>query len=185
MIILLMILIGFGFIVYSLIAILKEPKNFENILKSEEENSEPWQIELGRVRSEFAITLSEMQSEILKMSEEVEKFQSDKHLHLNNTINEDAVIRKNKEDNIELIKVGKNKIDRNKLKKMYKKEENIDETIKEVEKTTISEEKKESKSILVEQIQDLIKEGYSLDEISETLSIGKGEVLLIKQLYIN
>lgn len=185
MIIVLMILVGFGLIVCSMICILKEPNNFEDILKDEKESSEPWQVEIGRIRSEFAITLSEMQSEILRMRDEIGELKNNKKPMLNHIQNETRSINTNKKENYEVTRVGKNKIDRNKLKKMYKKEENVVKTIKEVEKSTISEEKKETKAILIEEVRALIKEGYSLEEISEKLNIGKGEVLLIRQLYIN
>lgn len=186
MIIVLMILVGFGLIVYSMIYILKEPNNFQDILKDEKESSEPWQVEIGRIRSEFAITLSEMQSEILRMSDEIDELKNNnKKFILNHVQNENMPVDPNKKENYEVTRVGKNKIDRNKLKKMYKKEENMVETIKEVEKSTISEEKKETKAILIEEVRAFIKEGYSLEEISEKLNIGKGEVLLIRQLYIN
>lgn len=186
MVILVMLMIGFILITYALVAILKESDDFQNILRNKEENSEPWQVELGRIRSEFAVTLSEMQSEILEMSDKIEGLQErNNQLYLKNIRSEESVIKKYIEEKYQVLKVGKNKVDRKELKKMYKEEENIPEPIKKVEKTTISEEKKETKAILIEEVRALIKEGCSLDEVSEKLNIGKGEVLLIKQLYIN
>lgn len=186
MIILLMIFVGFGLIVYSMISILKEPDSFQDILRNENESSEPWQVEIGRIRSEFAITLSEIQSEVLRISDEIDELQNNnKKFILNHIQNENVSVSENNKENHEAIIVGKNKIERNKLKKMYRKEENIVKTIKKVEKSTISEEKKETKAILIEEVRALTKEGYSLEEISEKLNIGKGEVLLIRQLYIN
>jgi hypothetical protein len=39
-------------------------------------------------------------------------------------------------------------------------------------------------SIRINDIERLLKEGYSIDEISEKLEVNKGEILLIKDLYL-
>lgn len=63
----------------------------------------------------------------------------------------------------------------------FEKTESSLETDKKVKKI----EKKENNSpVKVNEVEKLIKEGYTLDEVSEKLNIGKGEVLLIKELYL-
>ncbi|MBC8062250.1 MAG: hypothetical protein H7Y18_16500 [Clostridiaceae bacterium] len=41
-----------------------------------------------------------------------------------------------------------------------------------------------SNNIKINEISDLIKQGFSIEDIAGKLNIGKGEVLLIKELYI-
>ena len=39
-------------------------------------------------------------------------------------------------------------------------------------------------SVKINEIKDLLKQGLSIEDIAEKLNIGKGEVLLIKELYL-
>jgi len=39
-------------------------------------------------------------------------------------------------------------------------------------------------SVKINEIKDLLKQGFSIEDIAEKLNIGKGEVLLIKELYL-
>ncbi|MDT8716637.1 hypothetical protein IAI10_08205 [Clostridium sp. 19966] len=62
-----------------------------------------------------------------------------------------------------------------------------DETLEEEPKELV--ENKESthernSGVRVNEIEELLKSGFSIDEICEKLGIGKGEVLLIKELYL-
>lgn len=60
---------------------------------------------------------------------------------------------------------------------------NLKEAVVEVE---VEEESKNinDNSIKIREIQALMNNGLNIDEISEKLGIGKGEVLLIKELYL-
>ena len=66
----------------------------------------------------------------------------------------------------------------------------IDSQDKQVEENTsesseISTEKESVyNSVRVNDIQKLYQQGYSIDQISEELGISKGEILLIKDLYL-
>lgn len=52
------------------------------------------------------------------------------------------------------------------------------------EKNTETDSISTGNSVKIDEISKLLSEGLSLDEISAKLGIGKGEVLLIKELYI-
>ncbi|MDP4179357.1 MAG: hypothetical protein Q8900_13620, partial [Bacillota bacterium] len=50
--------------------------------------------------------------------------------------------------------------------------------------SSVNENKKTNNNVKVQDIERLLGENKSIDEISEILEIGKGEVLLIKELYL-
>ena len=87
-------------------------------------------------------------------------------------------IKELKEENMalhsELLKI---KFDNKKEEKALEYETNKVETIK---KEKLYDEKDEK----IEKIRELINKGINEDEICEKLSIGKGELLLIKDLYV-
>ena len=49
---------------------------------------------------------------------------------------------------------------------------------------TSTEKESVYNSVRVNDIQKLYQQGYSIDQISEELGISKGEILLIKDLYL-
>ena len=62
--------------------------------------------------------------------------------------------------------------------------ENNEKIFNKSKKQIIIDEAPNSNSEKVESIKKLVSEGLSVEEISEILHLGKGEVLLIKDLYI-
>jgi hypothetical protein len=72
--------------------------------------------------------------------------------------------------------------------KTYKNEDKAEildyNNIKEEENSQNIDKKEDSNNIKINEIETLIQSGLSMDEISEKLGIGKGEVLLIKELYL-
>jgi hydroxymethylpyrimidine pyrophosphatase-like HAD family hydrolase len=83
----------------------------------------------------------------------------------------------------ELKKTYTNEI--NDAKDNEKIHEEINKEInKEVENDTLIENKTTNNSVKIEEINKLLVKGYSVEEISKRLAIGKGEVLLIKELYL-
>ncbi|MCD3298002.1 DUF6115 domain-containing protein, partial [Clostridium botulinum] len=43
---------------------------------------------------------------------------------------------------------------------------------------------KETNSLRLKQVQELIDKGLSIEEIADILKVGKGEILLIRELYL-
>lgn len=87
------------------------------------------------------------------------------------------------ENNIKALQSEINKLnDLNKLKEDNKKSNN-DFKINKLN-SKITDNKNESNNIKVLEIKRLLKEGFTIDDIAEKLDIGKGEVILTKELYI-
>ncbi|MBZ9617056.1 DUF6115 domain-containing protein [Clostridium estertheticum] len=118
-------------------------------------------IRIGEIRAEFSESILELQSEIMEIKELMAK--NDKihkdyemyHDNKENTITIDDI----KQDNTYISKQGE--IDSSVLDKPHN-----------------------NSNGKVEEIKRLFSEGSSTDEVCEILHLGKGEVLLIKDLYI-
>ncbi len=153
----LIILIGIILIILNIKAIKKEDKSFEKILKREEvNNNRDYDLEIISIRKDLAETILDLQKEI-----------------------EELKISINDIKNSTLIDDNKNNIEN------YT-EESSDKRINE---DVISEINFSNKVNLennkLEKVRKLLENGLTDDKICEELSIGKGEVLLIKSLLKN
>lgn len=149
----LFILLAICLIIVNIKAIKKDDKSFGNVLKYKEKNVTDVNLEIGQLRKDFADTILDLQKQILS---------------LQNTVDE--------------LKNEKNKIDNNKDIKIDEKVQENDEikTLLSQENGVIDDINKGSKS---QKIKELLDMGLSDSEICEKLSLGKGEVLLVKSLY--
>ena len=144
-----LILIGFIFIVYSYIS-MKKGKNldinddkeednlFQSILRNNERDLSDYKFELGVLRKDIGESLNELQQEILEIKKAL------------NLFNEKDLINEDRYD----TKVH------NSINENYYKE-----------------------SSKASNIRELLKDGLTDEEISEKLSVTKGEILLVKGLY--
>jgi CRISPR/Cas system Type II protein with McrA/HNH and RuvC-like nuclease domain len=153
----LIILIGIILIILNIKAIKKEDKSFEKILKREEvNNNRDYDLEIISIRKDLAETILDLQKEI-----------------------EELKISINDIKNSTLMDDNKNNIEN------YT-EESSDKRINE---DIISEINFSNKVNLennkLEKVRKLLENGLTDDKICEELSIGKGEVLLIKSLLKN
>lgn len=146
---LILILIGFIFIVYSYISMKKaknldinddkeEDNSFKSILRNNERDLSDYKFELGVLRKDIGESLNELQQEILEIKKAL------------NLFNEKDLINEDRYD----TKVH------NSINENYYKE-----------------------SSKASNIRDLLKDGLTDEEISEKLSVTKGEILLVKGLY--
>jgi hypothetical protein len=166
--------VGTVLVILNYKAAVKDQKSFKNIMNDKSESLSDAMIEVGKLRKEFAETIFELQSEI-----------EDLRFLLNE--NESSKIIVNVEE-----KINDNKIDltfNDEFDMSLSREGLIDEDEETVSSRNQNfEEKKEDNinktSIKYDEIGRLISEGYSIEEISEFLKMGKGEVLLIKELYL-
>ncbi|WP_411679149.1 hypothetical protein [Clostridium thailandense] len=173
-----LLLIGILLIAININTIRKEKNSFNNILNSSESNIKDYELEIGKLRKEFAETVLELQNEIQELKAEIEL----------------KLTRENQEDNN-----GNNE-------EIYKDEEFINNTLnnkvieyeniindinydvirnENIETEEVNRQQKSGhNSVKVEEISKFLDEGLSVDEIAEKIGVGKGEVLLIKELYI-
>lgn len=144
-----LILIGFIFIVYSCISMKKgknldinddkeEDNSFQSILRNNERDLSDYKFELGVLRKDIGESLNELQQEILEIKKAL------------NLFNEKDLINEDRYD----TKVH------NSINENYYKE-----------------------SSKASNIRELLKDGLTDEEISEKLSVTKGEILLVKGLY--
>ena len=127
-----LLLIGIALVLLNYKAITKERKSFSSTLSEEKSSISDMDMELGKLRADFSEDILQLQSELLKLRENMEK-----------DTTKEIIIKENPEDLIN-----------------------------------------NSNSVRIDVIKAMLDEKLSLEEISEKLKIGKGEVLLLKELYI-
>ncbi|AEB75831.1 DUF6115 domain-containing protein [Clostridium botulinum] len=161
-----LLIIGILLIFINVKAINKEKNSFKGILNKEEVNLQEVQVEIGKLRKEFAETLLELQTEILELKKKINNKES---IHKNNL--EYHKENENNNDKIEDIV----DIDFDKVKNVKNDQE--------LKKSNL-ENYKETNSLRLKQVQELIDKGLSIEEIADILKVGKGEILLIRELYL-
>lgn len=143
------ILIFIGIILIGInIKAIKDDTSFEASFDNQIKNTDKYDLEIGKLRQEFAETILEMQQEIDRLNND----------------------------------------DSNK----YKNNEKIDDNERKAQNTSINVVIDDKQNVIGENenekignVRKLFKEGNTVDEISEKLDLGKGEVLLIQKLYTN
>ena len=154
------IILGIVLILLSYRIIKKEDKSFEIILEREENtNNRDYDIEIIKMRKDMAETVLELQKEIENLKLEVSSIKKSR-------------IEDDNKNNIENLNING----------IVSREDiisNIDFSNKIEEKKEGSPRSEKQKKVKV-----LLDKGLSDDEICEKLSIGKGEILLIKNLLI-
>ncbi|SHI05542.1 hypothetical protein [Clostridium intestinale] len=149
----LIILAGVLLIYFNYKGLKKEDKSFLSILQNEEENISDTDLEIGKLRREFSETILELQKEIIELKE-VKQYNYPK-------------------DNSYQLEDNTNDENYTKIDTLIDDEIDIVEEENETENQVISR---------MNVIKDLIDKGYTDEDICESLSMGKGEVLLIKSL---
>ncbi|MCY6483701.1 hypothetical protein OW763_04980 [Clostridium aestuarii] len=153
-----LLIAGIILIVLNIKAINKEKNSFKEAFTSASDNMQEFQVEIGKVRREFAETLLELQTQIVDIENKIK-------------LNENMNFQK-----IEKIERLEQEI-KFEEKKDVCQEEKI-ENIEEIHNNT------SDNSVKINEIDKLIKKGLSVEQIADKLKIGKGEVLLIKELYL-
>ncbi|MBU3098640.1 MULTISPECIES: DUF6115 domain-containing protein [Clostridium] len=159
----LLIFIGLILIILNVLSIKKQNKSFNGVLGNAMGNIKDDDIRIGELRAEFSKSILELQSGIMEIKESMVK---------NDKIHKDyEACHDNKENT---ITIDDTKSDNASITYIAKPDE-IDSRV--LDEPNNSNEK-------VEEIKRLFSEGSSTDEVCEILHLGKGEVLLIKDLYI-
>lgn len=153
-----LLIIGAALVALNLRALKKEENSFNKILHNTEDDMEEFEVRLGEVRREFSETILELQRDIIQIREMASNNRDKKKENI------DKVEEKSNEDISERPKQRKNE-----NKSTRAKEEKVSER---------------ANSVKIDEVNRLIGEGLSVDDISTRLGIGKGEVLLIRELYL-
>lgn len=159
-------LMGIMLIAFNVRAVSKEKNSFKTQLKNKEGSVNDLDLEVGKLRHEFGETIFELQNQIesLKNSNEAEN-----KTEVKNEIQEKLTYNiENSNDNIEDAKNNiedSNITEGNGLNKETHKFENYN-------------------NVKIDEIKKMLDDNVSIDNISETTGIAKGELLLIKELYI-
>lgn len=176
-----LILIGLVLVIYNYIALKKESipfeihdneekfkknNSFENVLEKSKYELNEYKIELGVFRKNVAESLTELQEEILEIKKYLNIIKNNDNLYEDKIEKENLIIE---EDSFY------NKFDNNVISEINFNNNSMKRKSSDTEK--IADSKK------TEKIKELLNEGLSEDEICHRLSISKGEVLLVKDLY--
>jgi len=154
----LLIFIGVIIVILNVLAIKKGDKSFDGALENAIGNINEYDIKLGEVRREFSESIIKLQRELMDIRESMEK-------SVNISVDTEKIYDDNKRDNV--------------LVDLYGNDDSDNDT-----STSTSTSIDKGNSDKVQEIIRLFSEGLSVEEISEVLQLGKGEVLLIKDLYI-
>jgi len=167
----LLIFIGLILVILNVLAIKKQNKSFNGVLGNATRNVKDYDIVVLELRREFSESILELQREVMGLKVIIEK---------NN------VAVKNYENQVQLINKTDIELEKPKVSYIQINEEIYDNGKNEIknESQIPLEQLPNSNSVKIDEIKRLFKEGHTVDEIAEILHLGKGEVLLIKDLYI-
>lgn len=165
-------------IFFNVRALKKEKMSFLSSFQNASMDMNEYDIKLGELRREFSETILELQKEILDLKLKLENSSVNEieQPKLHEDFEIEAANDERKNLNTDIINVSADKYE--------DKIENLDYNNIEEENSQNIDIKEESNNIKINEIEILINKGLSVDEISEKLCIGKGEVLLIKELYL-
>lgn len=186
-----LLLIGVFLIAININTIRKEKNSFSTILNNSENNMKDYELEIGKLRKEFAETILELQKEIEELKAERKSDTQHKYLENDDENNKDLHKEYKDEKNIDNILNNKMVEIENIINDInYDVIRNENQVAKDDVEEIINDDKNKEKgnssknSIKIDEISRLLDEGLSVDEIAEKIGMGKGEVLLIKELYI-
>lgn len=125
-------------------------KDFNEILEDKKDNFTDIEMQIGLMRKDIAESLTELQTDIVNIKEEINEMKHGKNIE--ETDNYKEVVKEEKP----------------------KEEEKVEKDTGILVEGTLSK---------ISKVKSLMEEGFTDEEICEKLSLGKGEVLLIKGLY--
>jgi hypothetical protein len=189
-------------------ALKKEKLSFKNSLDIAATEVTDFDIKLTEVRREFAETITELQGEILDLKLRIEALNNSKEKGLSKYSIQRENISENIEENNFYSEEFQNNNETNTIDLNYNNNavvleekanlhmDNIsfNDTInisedpidnpQTLEKQHEKEKVNSSNNLKVEDVKALFAEGSSVEEVAAKLNIGKGEVLLIRELYL-
>jgi hypothetical protein len=179
----LLIFIGLVLITLNVLAIKKQNKSFNGTLGSARDNIDEYDIRIGELRRDFSESILDLQSEIMHLKETIEdnnRLNKSYHSQLDEKKYNSHKIEKESSIELPLEEINDIEINDIEINSIEANEKDYDENNTFIDAPSTNN----SKSAKVEEITKLFSDGLSAEEISEILHLGKGEVLLIKDLYI-
>jgi hypothetical protein len=143
-------------------------EKFDNVLNVKQNNLSEYDMKIGEIRKEFAETLIDLQLEVQDLKE---------------LIDDDNVKLKNIKDHTKEKYIDERYNNMSSINEKIDNKENIEEINDEI----LKEEQEYNfpyNDVKINNIKKLMDEGYSIDEICEKLDVGKGEILLIIELFL-
>jgi hypothetical protein len=173
-----LILVGVLVIAYGLKSDKKDKPRFEELLQKKENDVNDFDIAVGELRMEFSSTILELQKEIMELSQKVDMLNK-----IEQYGSSSVVIEKTEIPEIEEKAPRKRKMKTAPAASKEEAEVNINI---EQEKTMESPETipQSGNGSRIEEIRQLFDRGIPIDEICEKVQMGRGEILLIKELYL-
>lgn len=168
----LLLIIGILLVAINIKAVEKEKNSFKDAFNNASTNVKNYDLEIGKLRKEFAESLFEFQKEIEELKDKLEKSTNVNNNNINNSNIENNILNNNELDSVRIYSE----------KNIVEETNNIDKDGKINENKHI--DNNEMNNTKIDDIEKLMKEGLSVDIISKKLGIGKGEILLIQKLYI-
>ena len=174
-----LIILGIILIVYSCSCIRKESNEikktaFGDTLKNSEDELNDYKIELVRLRKDIAESLTELQEEIVEIKTKLNMTTENINMDENKI---DTVNSSNLKENIESHKNEKNYISENE----FLINSDIDDGV--VSDIDFSNNIGKIEVRKVEEIKKLLDKGLTEEEVCHTLSVSKGEILLVRDLF--
>lgn len=151
---------GILLIFFNIKAVKKDEASFGKVFRNTEADMTEVDVRIGELRREFSETILELQKEIQKLQKN----------EVNSSIDEKEIIEE--------------EIEEKKIEQESNLNEDLNISLKEDTINKTEDIKIKSNSIKIEEINSMLSMGYSVEDISTKLGIGKGEVLLIKELYL-
>ena len=148
----------------------KQKVTFTNLLRREEIDIDEIDIVIGELRMEFSSTILELQKDVMELSEKVDAF---------------TKIQKPEVPSISIRNIEKEKSSKDGVSKKNKSTKvNNDLINNEVFTKAYANENENKNSSKISEISELLDKGISIDDICEKVQMGRGEILLIKELYL-
>ncbi|WP_294400689.1 hypothetical protein [uncultured Clostridium sp.] len=178
-----LLIIGIALIVFNYISIKKEGNSFEikdmqelrkensfgHVLEKSKDELDDYKIELGIFRRNVAESLTELQEEILEIKKYLNIVKNEENLYDDNIEEENTIMENSSVDDDIVSEINFNNVHNHKIFETKNNDENYDKNTSDSKKTEI--------------IKELLEQGLSVDEVCHKLSISKGEVLLVKDLF--
>jgi DNA-binding transcriptional regulator YiaG len=175
----LLFFIGSILIILNVRAIRKENNSFQFKLNNAGNDMGEFEVQMGALRKEFSETILELQIEIQNLNRDFNNYTS--------KINATEITEEISKEQIDMYDINKEEVTTNENETINKEENQKVKTTqnKKIKKTSQSKnENNTANSVKINEIEKLVDQELTTEEIAEKLGIGKGEVLLIKQLYI-
>lgn len=170
MITFLLLLTGILLIFINYRALKKDNTDFKQAFSSASKNIKDYDLEIAKLRSEYAENILEIQQEIEALKDELgEKYES-------------GALKQSETEQLELPEAEN--IDDEEVEAITELDMEQAQELADEQENDQQPQKEASNNIKVNEIEKLLNEGLSIDLICEKLGIGKGEVLLIEKLYL-